>query len=472
MRVCVPKFRSILGVLATLSVTFLVSFGTGAQTTRTQAASAWVRVSQVGYEGGGTARAYLMSTATEPGATFSVTDAAGNVAYNANIGALLGTWGHSASLTYQVYALDFAVPNARHYTIAVKGPVPATSPVFAVAAPGVLYPSELVNSLFFYETQRDGPDFIANALRTAPGHLKDASATRYEAPPLDADDNIDVKPPAGPLVVGTTAAGAKLPAIDASGGWWDAGDYIKYVETMSYAVGMMETGVRDFPQQMGAGAPTGVAAGPNAVSYAGTSGKGAPASSDFTAEAAFGVDWLRRMWDHKNQVLSLQVDNSQEWNYYGGGDTVSTACGGTYQSPYCLITEYDIWTLPQAADKYQQAGDPEACDPYTTFFICNRPVFLAEAPGKKLPPNLGGAAGGELCAVLSAESAEPAAGSAGVPGDGGGGIRTGRYVTCGSGVSAHRCSCRRLSGDGVGRRHGVGRDGAGNGACDRAEGGR
>ena len=32
-------------------------------------------------------------------------------------------------------------------------------------------------------------------------------------------------------------------------------------ETMSYAVGMMETGVRDFPQQMGAGAPTGVAAG-------------------------------------------------------------------------------------------------------------------------------------------------------------------------------------------------------------------
>ena len=92
------------------------------------------------------------------------------MAYNANVGALLGTWGHSSSLTYQVYALDFVVPNARHYTITVKGPVPATSPVFAVAAPSVLYPSELVNSLFFYETERDGPDTnIPNALRTCAG---------------------------------------------------------------------------------------------------------------------------------------------------------------------------------------------------------------------------------------------------------------------------------------------------------------
>jgi len=371
-----------------------------AQAGAAPAAGAWVRVSQVGYESGGTARAYLMTTAAEPGATFSVIDAAGNVAYNANVGALLGTWGHSSKLTYQVYALDFQVPKARHYTIAVKGPVPARSPVFAVAAPSVLYPSQLVNSLFFYETERDGPDYIANALRSAPGHLKDEQATRYQSPPLDADDDINVMPPAGPLV------SAKLPAIDAAGGWWDAGDYIKYVETMSYTVGVMETGVRDFPQQMGAGAPTGVAVAPNAVSYAGASGTGAPKSADFTDEAAFGVDWLRRMWDHKNQVLSLQVDNSQEWNFYGAGDTASTACGGTFQSPYCLITEYDIWTLPQAADNYLQPGDPQACDPYTTVFICNRPVFLAEAPGKKIAPNLAGrlAASFALCYQLNRAS--------------------------------------------------------------------
>ena len=35
--------------------------------------------------------------------------------------------------------------------------------------------------------------------------------------------------------------------IDAAGGWWDAGDYLKFTETISYVVGMMETDVRDFP---------------------------------------------------------------------------------------------------------------------------------------------------------------------------------------------------------------------------------
>ncbi len=36
--------------------------------------------------------------------------------------------------------------------------------------------------------------------------------------------------------------------IDAAGGWWDAGDYLKFTETISYVVGMMETDVRDFPK--------------------------------------------------------------------------------------------------------------------------------------------------------------------------------------------------------------------------------
>ncbi len=399
------RYRKLLHTplsMAVFSLVLLPAFvGFGAA--RAWAESAWVRVSQVGYEtGGGTARAYLMSTAAEPGATFSVLDARGTVRYNANVGALLGTWGHSGAVTYQVYALDFPagsgqVPNGRRYTITVKGAAPARSPVFAVEPPSVLYPSELVNSLFFYETARDGPNYIPNALRDAPGHLKDQHADRFEAPPLDVDDNINVAPPAGPLV------SAKLPAINASGGWWDAGDYIKYVETMSYAVTMMETGVRDFPRVMGPGAPPTPPPPPNAISYAGTSGKGAPKSSDFTAEARFGVDWLLRMWDRRHRVLSLQVDNSQEWNFYGSGDTASTACGGTYSSPYCLITEYDIWALPQAADTYLQPGDPEPCDPYTTFFICNRPVFLAEQPGAKIAPNLAGrlAAAFALCFELN-----------------------------------------------------------------------
>ena len=85
------------------------SFGLCFCAAAAQAESAYVRVSQVGYESGASARAYLMSTAAEAGATFKVVSAGGSTAYTGKIGALLGTWANSKKLTYQVYALDFTV---------------------------------------------------------------------------------------------------------------------------------------------------------------------------------------------------------------------------------------------------------------------------------------------------------------------------------------------------------------------------
>src|SRR5690349_4983121 len=32
--------------------------------------------------------------------------------------------------------------------------------------------------------------------------------------------------------------------VDASGGWWDAGDYLKFVQTTSYAEALMLVGIR------------------------------------------------------------------------------------------------------------------------------------------------------------------------------------------------------------------------------------
>ena len=355
--------------------------------TMTFAQHAYVRVSQVGYEeSDAPARAYLMSTAAEPGATFRVLDEHGATVYAGAVGALLSTWGHSGDVNYQIYPIDFRVPRAKSYTIRVSGPVPASSPHFAVEEPRQLYAGLLLNTLFFYQTERDGPDYIPNALRNGPGHLKDRDAKRFISPPLDDNGFVNNVPPTPPLVA------TNLPNIDASGGWWDAGDYEKYVVTISYVVAMMETGIRDFPEQMGRDARPHPPAPPNAVSYAGDSGRGAPERSDFSAEARFGLEWLMKMWDRRTKTLSFQVDNSQDWNYYGEGDPASTAgyCGGTFDSPFCLITEYDIWTLPQAADNFQQAGDPKPCDPYTTFYICNRPVFTAGPPGSPIVPNIAG----------------------------------------------------------------------------------
>jgi endoglucanase len=378
-----------------LALAILVAVATGAA----HAQAAWVRVNQVGYESGkGPFRAYLMSKVDETGATFTVTDSQGRKVYSAAIGAPVGTWSHSKTLTYNVYALDFTVPRNEIYTIAVKGPKKADSPPFAVNTPDVLYPGLLLNTLFFYETERDGAKYIPNALRDGAGHVNDSNAVIYNTPPLDDNDDINNVPPAAPLV------NAGLPNTDVSGGWWDAGDYIKYVETTSYTVALMEIGIRDFPHQMGPSANVNPVTPPASISYAGNSGKGAPDSTDFTAEARFGIDWLNKMWNQQNKTLLYQVSNSQEFNYYGYGTPTSANpnCGGTYQTPYCLFTEYDIWTLPQVQDTYQQPGDPEPCDPFTSYYICHRPAFLAGPAGSKISPNLAGrlAADFALCYQL------------------------------------------------------------------------
>lgn len=321
------------------------------------AQTAYVRVSQVGYEAGNSPfRAYLMSTVPETGATFEVLNASGQAVFSGAAGALLGTWSNSATLTYSIYTLDFAVPAGHSYSISVAGPAAATSPLFPVADPATLYSGLLLNTKFFYETERDGPNYVPNALRSAPGHLNDTSATVYLTPPLDNNDMITttVKP--------LTATGE---IIDASGGWWDAGDYLKYVETISYAVALQEIGIRDFPGQMGPSAPAHPPAPPNSISYAGAAA-GAPSSADFTPEARFGVSFLLKMWNDASKTLYYQVGNSQDWDNFPN-----------------LLSDYDIWRLPQADD------DWDGCSSSATY-ICHRPVFVAGPAGSPISPNLAG----------------------------------------------------------------------------------
>jgi len=291
--------------------------------------AAYVRVNQIGYVSGASKRAYLMASGVETGATFSILNSGGTTVYGpAAIGANLGSW----SAAYpDVYALDFdGFVTAGTYTISVSGPFTATSPTFKIDSATNLYSTPLANSLYYYENERDGPNYISSPLRTAPGHLNDESANVYLTPAFNKKDN------AGPL----TATGA---VIDASGGWWDAGDYMKFVETHTYTVAMMLTGIRDFPNQMGAGSTT----------------------SNFMAEAKFGLDWLQKMWSDNSQTLYYQV---------------AIASGG-----HAYVGDHDIWRLPQVDDTYQNCVSPYE-------YICHRPVLQnpAGASGAKISPNLAG----------------------------------------------------------------------------------
>jgi endoglucanase len=297
----------------------------------------FMRVNQVGYPASAPKRAYLMSTRAEAGMPFSLLPAGGGApVFSGTVGDSLGAW----SKRYKnVYALDFdSVRAPGAYELSLGGRNPTSSPQFTIAPAATLYSGALANGLSFYENERDGPEYIPSPLRKAPGHLNDQSASTYLTPSVNAEGEFK-----GEL----TSLGK---TIDASGGWWDAGDYLKFVQTASYAVDLQLIGVRDFPAAMGA----------------------TSASANFTSEARFGLEWLMRMWDDTSGTLYYQVGIGE-----GNASTVG---------------DHDIWRLPQADDTYG-GSDP------SFRFIRHRPVFRAGAPGSPVSPNLAGrdAAAFALC---------------------------------------------------------------------------
>ncbi|HTA35453.1 MAG TPA: glycoside hydrolase family 9 protein, partial [Solirubrobacteraceae bacterium] len=316
----------------------------GSANAQASSGSTFVRVDQVGYANASPKRAYVMSHRDESGAPYSLVRASdGATVAQGTLGASLGSWSKRFG---HVYAIDFDAAQASgEYTIELGGRAPASSPAFAIAAPASLYAQPLANALSFYEDERDGPEYIPSPLRSAPAHLNDEHAMTYETPAVN--DQGEFK---GEL----TSLGQ---TIDASGGWWDAGDYLKFVQTTSYTVDLMLAGVRDFPAEMGASA----------------------GASSFTGEARFGVEWLLRMWDEPTQTLYYQV---------GIGEGNSKTLG-----------DHDIWRLPQADDSYGGEGSQAR-------YIRHRPVFRAGAPGTPISPNLAGrdAAAFALCFQVFAGS--------------------------------------------------------------------
>ncbi len=314
--------------MASIAMAAAVIMAAAATPARAASETAFVRVNQLGYATASQAkRAYLMSSAAETGATFAVRNSTGTTVFSGPIGAKLGKWSHRYP---DVYALDFSsVTTAGTYSISVSGPIAATSPAFTIDTATNIYAGALANSLSFYQTERDGPDYIPNALRTAPGHLNDQNAMTYLTPNANA---------AGAFSGDLSSLGV---TIDASGGWWDAGDYLKFVQTTSYTVDLLLMGVRDFPSQMGLGS----------------------ASSNFADEAKFGAKWLLKMWDDSTRTLYYQV---------GIGEGNSKTRG-----------DHDIWRLPQDDDTYG-GNDP------LYRYIRNRPVFRAGPSGSPISPNLAG----------------------------------------------------------------------------------
>ncbi|MDJ0463957.1 glycoside hydrolase family 9 protein [Streptomyces sp. H27-C3] len=278
-----------------------------------------VRVDQLGYAAKNDKWAYLMTPGASAGARFVVRDARGRQVLSGRAGADLGKWNEA----YQhVHGLDLkALHKPGKYRVEVGG---LKSPQFTVGG-GRLFDGAADKTVTFFASQRDGKNVIPGSLERKPSHLTDRAAQVYDWPVFagpDTDQTVgELKPIGGP--------------VDVEGGWYDAGDYLKFTHIAAYTDTLLWASARDARH----------------------------ADPKLLREARHGLSWLDKMWDEKTRTLYIQVGA-------GAGNAE-----GTY------VGDHDVWRLPEEDDL---DADP------AHRFLKNRPVFRAAAPGKPISPNIAG----------------------------------------------------------------------------------
>ena len=283
-----------------------------------------VRLDQVGYLPEEVKRAYLMTAAAPTGPIrFEVENTRGETVLTGAPGRRTGSWNAAFP---SVHVLDLsALKDRGTYRVAVSGPgLRAHSPRFRIGPASEVLGPLAPDLLRFFQAQRDGPGVVRSVLGRRPSHLADRAATVYRPPRRK-----DGAPAGGPVPV--PGAGP----VDVSGGWADAGDFLKFTTTASYTAAVLYYAHRV-----------------------------APSAPGTAAEADHGLEWLDKMWDDRTRTLYAQVG-------LGTG-------GGRY------LSDHDVWRLPEADDARQvRRGDPG-------YLLRYRPVFRAADPGAPVSPNLAG----------------------------------------------------------------------------------
>ncbi|MGX6600654.1 glycoside hydrolase family 9 protein [Micromonosporaceae bacterium Da 78-11] len=322
-------------VLLVLSSLFVMPTGCA----RSAKADGVVRVDQVGYAAGETKTALLLAPRDAAGAHVLVVDAYGNKVSTLIVGRDRGAWN---TRFRHVHPIDLtALDRAGTYRLKVEGRVQAMSPPFRVGPAAELFGPLAGNAVRYFQTHRDGADQAPGPGQRPAAHLADRQATVHDSPGFDDDGRMTrvMTPVGGP--------------VDVEGGWYDAGDFLKFTHTTAYALILMLLVQRDGP------APAGLA-----------------------AETAHGLTWLDKMWDGDTGTLYTQVG-------VGSGDG--------------FLGDHDTWRLPEADDRLDvEPGDEQYYQRY-------RPVFRAAAPGRPLSPNLAGRVAAAFALAAQVEAAdEPA----------------------------------------------------------------
>ena len=298
-----------------LAAVLLVSACATAPGPRTAPPTGFVRVDQVGYRTDEAKQAYLMGVAGS--ASFRVVDESGRTVLNGVAGPSTGSWNTEFST---VRSLDLsAVKTPGSYRILATGAAP--SPVFRVGSGAELFGPQVAANVRFFQAQHDGADVLPSMVDRKPAHLNDAAATVYQVPRYDESGSelLDER---------LTPAGGP---VDVAGGWFDAGDFLKFTHTAAYSTALLLLAQRDTPA----------------------------GGAELAAETRHGMAWLDKMWDERTGTLYAQV-----------------GIGAGHENVH---TDHDVWRLPEADEA--PGADPA---------LARRPVFRAAEPGRPISPNLAG----------------------------------------------------------------------------------
>lgn len=298
-----------------------------------------VRVDQHGYTPGEIKHAHLMTGQRVRNATFEVVNAHHSVVMSGQVpNKPVDGWNRRY---HAVYDLNFSrVHKPGRYRIEVSSPATASSPWFRIMSTKQMFNTLLRDGVSFDQLQRDGAKVIAGDLDRKPSHLTDAKADVYSWPTMAKGSD---------LITDKNLHRIGGP-VDVEGGWFDAGDYLKFTHTSAYNDVLLFVSAR-------------------------LAGHAAPKS--VMREARYGLQWLQKMWDAKERMLYIQVG-------VGSGNRAGTFYG-----------DHDRWRLPQADDKDHRHIDR---------FISHRPVFTAAAPGDLISPNLVGRVSASFALAAQADA--------------------------------------------------------------------
>ena len=225
----------------------------------------YLRVNQVGYLPFEEKLGFALTNADLSGQTFSVVSDSGANVLTAPVGNDRGAYGNFTHL----YELNFsAVRTTGSFRLRVASD---DSPIFAIGAN--TYGDMFGTTLQFYRVQRCGN---TNPLLHGVCHLVDG------------------------IVANGSQRGRH---IDVTGGWHDAGDYLKFIITDAFATTLMLHAYERHPEV-----------------FADIDHNNIP---DVLDEARIGLDWLLKMWDPENRELYYQVGDYRdhgEWRLPDGDD--------------------------------------------------------------------------------------------------------------------------------------------------------